>query len=101
MLFSTSSCLSIEVVLSNINRNSGSETRRLPQATASTLYRKLDDTLKEIGFTEGIRDIFRPAYTDAEGGGRPGIDPAAYFKMLLIGVFETLPSVPASKGSLF
>lgn len=31
------------------------ETRRLPKATASTFYRKLDDTLNEIGFIEGVR----------------------------------------------
>lgn len=68
------------------------EARRLPQATASTFYRKLDDTLNELGFTEGIRDICRPAYADAERGGRPGIDPAVYFKMLMIGFFENLPS---------
>ena len=68
------------------------ETRRLPKATASTFYRKLDDTLDEIGFTEGVREICRPAYADASRGGRPGIDPAVYFKMLMIGFFENLPS---------
>jgi transposase len=68
------------------------ETRRLPQATASTFYRKLDETLDSIGFTAGVRDICRPAYADASKGGRPGIDPAVYFKMLMIGFFENLPS---------
>jgi len=68
------------------------ETRRLPKATASTFYRKLDDTLNEIGFIEGVREICRPAYADAQKGGRPGIDPAVYFKMLMIGFFENLPS---------
>lgn len=68
------------------------ETRRLPQATASTFYRKLDETLDEIGFTAGVREICRPAYADASKGGRPGIDPAVYFKMLMIGFFENLPS---------
>jgi transposase len=68
------------------------ETRRLPKATASTFYRKLDDTLNDIGFIEGVREICRPAYADAEKGGRPGIDPAVYFKMLMIGFFENLPS---------
>ncbi|NJM36760.1 MAG: hypothetical protein HC845_02180 [Akkermansiaceae bacterium] len=29
------------------------ETKRLPKATASTFYRKLDKTLTLIGFTEG------------------------------------------------
>ena len=68
------------------------ETRRLPQATASTFYRKLDETLDSIGFTAGVREICRPAYADASRGGRPGIDPAVYFKMLMIGFFENLPS---------
>lgn len=68
------------------------ETRRLPQATASTFYRKLDQTLEAIGFTAGVREICRPAYAEAARGGRPGIDPAVYFKMLMIGFFENLPS---------
>lgn len=68
------------------------ETRRLPQATASTFYRKLDETLEAIGFTSGVREICLPAYADASRGGRPGIDPAVYFKMLMIGFFENLPS---------
>lgn len=68
------------------------ETRRLPQATASTFYRKLDETLDAIGFTEGVREICLPAYADASRGGRPGIDPVVYFKMLMIGFFENLPS---------
>ncbi|MGL4400006.1 MAG: transposase [Luteolibacter sp.] len=68
------------------------ETKRLPKATASTFYRKLDETLSQIGFTEGVREICKPAYADAAKGGRPGIDPAVYFKMLMIGFFENLPS---------
>lgn len=68
------------------------ETRLLPQASASTFYRKLDETLRRIGFAEGVREICLPAYADAECGGRPGIDPAVYFKMLMIGFFENLPS---------
>ena len=68
------------------------EARRLPKATASTFYRKLDATLESIGFTVGVREICRPAYADAAKGGRPGIDPAVYFKMLMIGFFENLPS---------
>ena len=68
------------------------ETRRLPQATASTFYRKLDETLEAIGFTAGVREICLPAYADAARGGRPGIDPVVYFKMLMIGFFENLPS---------
>jgi hypothetical protein len=38
------------------------ETRRLPQASASTFNRKRDETLYAIGFTAGGREICRPAY---------------------------------------
>lgn len=64
----------------------------LPAATAGTFYRKLDETLRAIGFAEAVREACRPAYRDASAGGRPGIDPAVYFKMLMIGFFENLPS---------
>lgn len=39
-----------------------------------------------------MREICKPAYADAKRGERPGIDPAVYFKMLMIGFFENLPS---------
>lgn len=68
------------------------ETRKLPKATAGTFYRKLDSTLEKIGFIQGVRELCLPAYADAAKGGRPGIDPAVYFKMLMIGFFENLPS---------
>lgn len=68
------------------------ERRRLPKVSASTFYVKLDATLESIGFAEGVREICRPAYADESKGGRPGIDPAVYFKMLMIGFFENLPS---------
>jgi transposase len=64
----------------------------LPKAAAGSFYRKLDETLEKIGFATGVREICRPAYADASVGGRPGIDPAVYFKMLMIGFFENLPS---------
>jgi transposase len=68
------------------------ERRKLPRLSASTFYVKLEDALGEIGFAQGVREICRPAYADALKGGRPGIDPAVYFKMLMIGFFENLPS---------
>ena len=64
----------------------------LPAAAAGTFYRKLDETLRAIDFAEQVREICRPAYQDTSAGGRPGIDPAVYFKMLMIGFFENLPS---------
>lgn len=68
------------------------EKGRLPAVKAGTFYRKLDETLREMGFAESVREICRPSYKDASSGGRPGIDPAVYFKMLMIGFFENLPS---------
>jgi transposase len=68
------------------------EKRRLPAVKAGTFYRKLDETLREMEFAEKVREICRPSYKDASSGGRPGIVPAVYFKMLMIGFFENLPS---------
>jgi transposase len=68
------------------------DTRNLPRATPNVFYRKLDEALRGMGFAEAIRDICQPSYADDEKGGRPGIDPAVYFKMLIIGFFENLPS---------
>ena len=68
------------------------DTRSLPRATPNVFYRKLDEALRGMGFAESIRAICEPSYANAEKGGRPGIDPAVYFKMLVIGFFENLPS---------
>ena len=68
------------------------DTRKLPRATPNVFYRKLDDALRGMRFAESIRDICQTSYADDEKGGRPGIDPAVYFKMLMIGFFENLPS---------
>lgn len=64
----------------------------LPAAAGGTFYRKLDETLHAIDFGAQVREICRPAYQDTSAGGRPGIDPVVYFKMLMIGFFENLPS---------
>lgn len=64
----------------------------LPTGAAGGFYRKLDETLRANRFAEQAREVCLPAYRDAGAGGRPGIDPAAYFKMLMIGFFENLPS---------
>lgn len=68
------------------------QSKKLPKATPDPFYRKLEQTLGKLGFAEGVREICRPAYAHQEKGGRPGIDPAVYFKMLIIGFFENLPS---------
>jgi hypothetical protein len=69
-----------------------SDARRLPKAAASTFYRKLDETLDSIGFAKGLRENCRPAYAEMSRGGRPGIDSAVYFKLLIVGILQDLPS---------
>jgi transposase len=54
-------------------------------------YAKLDETLESFGFATKVRELCAPAY-DKSGVGRPGIDPAVYLKMLMVGFFEDLPS---------
>jgi transposase len=51
----------------------------------------LDETLESFGFAAKVRELCLPAY-DKSGVGRPGIDPAVYLKMLMVGFFEDLPS---------
>jgi transposase len=49
-------------------------------------------TLEEMEFSRQVWAICEPAYADASRGGRPGIDPVVYLKMLMVGFFEDLPS---------
>jgi transposase len=57
----------------------------------SGFYAKLDETLESFGFAAKVRALCAPAY-DKSGVGRPGIDPAVYLKMMMVGFFEDLPS---------
>lgn len=59
---------------------------------AAGFYRKLEETLQASGFAQEIWKLCAPHYADAAQGGRPGIDPVIYFKMLMVGFFEDLPS---------
>src|SRR4051812_15841905 len=59
---------------------------------AAGFYRKLNATLEELGFATEVWKLCQAAYADASRGGRPGIDPVVYFKMLMVGFFEDLPS---------
>jgi len=67
------------------------ETRRLPKLSAGGFFRKVEEVLAEIGFGEEVHRLCRPAYSQRSDG-RPGIDPVVYFKMLMVGFFENLPS---------
>ncbi len=64
----------------------------LPAATPDAFYRRVNQTLEKIGFAAEVWRICAPAYADASRGGRPGIDPVVYLKMLMVGFFENLPS---------
>jgi transposase len=66
--------------------------KELPAATPDGFYRRVNQTLAKIDFASQVWEICRPAYAEASKGGRPGIDPVVYLKMLMVGFFENLPS---------
>jgi hypothetical protein len=67
-------------------------TERLPKASPNRFYELLNGTLEGKDFANQVRELCVPAYADAARGGRPGIDPVVYFKMLMVGFFEGLES---------
>lgn len=52
-------------------------------------YRKLNEVLRDMGFDTRVEVLCAPCY---KKGGRPGIPPGVYFRMLLIGYFEGIDS---------
>jgi transposase len=64
---------------------------RLVQPATSSFYSKLEQTLQSFDFAGQVRKLCAPAYSDSSRG-RPGVDPAVYFKMLMIGFFENIAS---------
>ena len=64
---------------------------QLVRPATSSFYTKLDQTLASFQFSEQARQLCAPAYSD-NNLGRPGVDPAVYFKMLMIGFFENIAS---------
>jgi transposase len=66
-------------------------TSELVAPVVNPFYEALDRVLAEAGFHEHVREACRPYY-DESGPGRPGIDPVVYFKMLIVGFFEGIPS---------
>ena len=61
---------------------------RLPKASPSRFYELLDGTLEEMDFAQGGLGHLGSGVRGCVAGGRPGIDPVVYFKMLMIGFFE-------------
>jgi len=65
---------------------------RLPKANPSRFYELLNETLARMNFAEQVWALCAGAYAEPERGGRPGIDPVTYFKMLMVGFFEGIES---------
>lgn len=56
-------------------------------------YERLDKALRTGGFDRRVRELCTPYYVaDESKGGRKGIDPFVYFKMLIVGFFENIGS---------
>jgi transposase len=65
--------------------------QELARAPASRFYDKLEETLQEMDFAGQVHRLCAPLYSSGAKG-RPPIDPVVYFKMLMIGFLENLPS---------
>ncbi len=64
-------------------------TAKLATGPGHPFYTKLNEVLAEAGFDEFVEQLCAPYYKE---GGRPGIPPGVYFRMVLIGYFEGLDS---------
>ena len=63
----------------------------LVRPATTPFYAKLNQTLDSFNFAQQARDLCASAYSN-NGRGRPGVDPAVYFKMLMVGFFEDIAS---------
>lgn len=64
-------------------------TAQLRSGPAHPFYTKLNAVLADAGFDAFTEKLCAPYYKD---GGRPGIPPGTYFRMLFIGYFEGIDS---------
>src|SRR6476659_4445497 len=64
----------------------------LPPATPDAFYRRINRRLDDMDFAREVWAICQPAYAEVSRGGRPGIDPVVYLKMLMVGFFENIGS---------
>jgi transposase len=64
-------------------------TAKLATGPGHPFYSKLNAVLAAAGFDEFVEKLCAPYYKE---GGRPGIPPGVYFRMLFIGYFEGLDS---------
>src|SRR5271168_2961898 len=64
-------------------------TAKLAIGPGHPFYAKLNEVLAEAGFEAFVEKLCAPYYKE---GGRPGIPPGVYFRVLFIGYFEGLDS---------
>jgi len=64
-------------------------TAKLATGPGHPFYSKLNEVLATAGFDDFVEKLCAPYY---KAGGRPGIPPGVYFRMLFIGYFEGLDS---------
>lgn len=64
-------------------------TTQLVRVPGHPFYGKLNQVLSEADFDLFVEDLCAPHY---QRGGRPGIPPGVYFRMILVGYFEGLDS---------
>jgi transposase len=64
-------------------------TAELRKGPGHPFYSKLNEVLAQAGFDPFAEDLCAPHYRE---GGRPGIPPGVYFRMVFIGYFEGLDS---------
>ena len=62
---------------------------QIPKTPGHPFYGKLNEVLAESGFDRFVEELCAPYYKE---GGRPGIAPGVYFRMVFIGYFEGLDS---------
>ena len=68
------------------------ERTRVSKPPSQGFYSKLNEHLETMDFARQVWALCEPAYREESRGGRPGIDPVVYFKMLMVGFFENLRS---------
>jgi transposase len=62
---------------------------QIAKGSGHPFYSKLNDVLAQSRFDALVEELCEPFYED---GGRPGIPPGVYFRMLFIGYFEGISS---------
>ena len=64
-------------------------TQELARPAGHVFYERLNEVLAGAGFDAFVEDLCEPYYAK---GGRPGIAPGVYFRMLFVGYFEGIES---------